>query len=395
MKTLLAHHVPLLLLSTIPVSAHFALVQPPSALSIEDGGKGDPPCAAGPASNIITNAQGGHPISLQLTEFVFHPGHYRIALSVKSRAELPRDPDVLADDDGISVSASIQNPPRIPVLADGLFAHTVPPSGDWTTSLVLPNLDCERCTLQIIEFMAEHGPNQGGGYFYHHCSDLRITSDAKLPPADAAWTGTALSPVIGTFPHLISSPNLSTGLTLFNKTSLPASATIRYRYNDGSDSFAQVTVRPNGVARSQPDASQTKAWAQVRSDQPLGGYAVIRSTGDPPFEAVLPIAVPTSGQFTLPYENHDDVSTSVVVINGANETVAVNLTVWDEDGNRTGSRSVVMDADSRTEVILSALFPQTAGLTGLIRIEGSAGSGLTAIAVRTSSVGIALLPQLP
>src|SRR5258708_2714839 len=89
--------------------AHFALLRPPSALATEDGGKGAPPCGEGIDSNVVTTVQGGHPIAIQLTEFVFHPGHYRFALSVNSRAELPADPDVVRND-GISVSASIQNP---------------------------------------------------------------------------------------------------------------------------------------------------------------------------------------------------------------------------------------------------------------------------------------------
>ena len=151
--------------------AHFALVQPPSALATEDGGKGAPPCGEGIPSNRVTDVQGGHPISIRLAEFVFHPGHYRVALSVKSRAELPPDPDVVQDSDGFSISASIQNPVKAPLLADGLFAHASPPGGDFQASLTLPNISCDKCTLQIIEFMAEHGANDGGGFFYHHCAD--------------------------------------------------------------------------------------------------------------------------------------------------------------------------------------------------------------------------------
>jgi hypothetical protein len=35
--------------------------------------------------------------------------------------------------------------------------------------------------------MAQHGANPGGGFYYHHCADLQITADPKLPPADKAW----------------------------------------------------------------------------------------------------------------------------------------------------------------------------------------------------------------
>ena len=63
-------------------------------------------------------------MTIKLVETVIHPGHYRVALSVNSRTELPVDPNVVTDPTGLSVSAAIQNPVKIPVLADGLFVHT-------------------------------------------------------------------------------------------------------------------------------------------------------------------------------------------------------------------------------------------------------------------------------
>lgn len=177
--------------------AHFTLVQPPSCWTIDDGGKGSPPCGEGTPSNIVTKVQGGHPITIKLVEFVVHPGHYRVALAVNSRAELPPDPDVIADASGLSLGASIQNPPKIPVLADGLFVHTsVPDNGVWQADIMLPNINCARCTLQVIEFMADHGPNVGGGYFYHHCADLQITADPNAPPPDPAWIRMAMAPTV-------------------------------------------------------------------------------------------------------------------------------------------------------------------------------------------------------
>jgi hypothetical protein len=168
--------------------AHFTLVQPASWLATDNGGKGPPPCGEGVPSNAITKVQGGHPIPIKLIETVIHPGHYRVALSVNSRIELPVDPDVFADKDDQSISATIQTP-KIPVIADGLFPHTTAPvNATWQTELLLPNINCARCTLQVIEFMAEHGPNTGGGYFYHQCADLEITADPSIGPPDEAWT---------------------------------------------------------------------------------------------------------------------------------------------------------------------------------------------------------------
>ena len=54
------------------------------------------------------------------------------------------------------------------------------------TDVQLPNINCKKCTLQVIQFMAEHAFNNPGGYSYHHCADLQITADPSKP-MDRAW----------------------------------------------------------------------------------------------------------------------------------------------------------------------------------------------------------------
>ena len=167
--------------------AHFKFLEPPSALVTENGGKGAPPCGEGIPSGIVTKSQGGHPFTIRLLEFIPHPGHYRIALGVNSRAGIPPDADAVVKD-GKSVSAPFDTNPKIPVLMDGAFVHTTTPRNtEWKVDVTLPNLSCDKCTLQVTQFMAEHALNPGGGFYYHHCADLQITADPKLPPADKAW----------------------------------------------------------------------------------------------------------------------------------------------------------------------------------------------------------------
>jgi hypothetical protein len=177
--------------------AHFKLIEPPGWL--QENNLGDPqklgPCGGttanvGMTTNIVTKAQGGQKLHIKLQEMVFHPGHYRIALAVNSRAELPPDPDVKTRDSEKgpwSVSSPIQSAPPTPVLADGLFVHTTKQGDPFETDVLLPNITCAKCTLQIVQFMAEHGLNKDGGYFYHHCADLQITAD-PAKPIDAKWT---------------------------------------------------------------------------------------------------------------------------------------------------------------------------------------------------------------
>jgi hypothetical protein len=102
------------------------------------GTEGDPGVSQ---TGAITRVQGGPKLHIQLREVVFHPGHYRIALAVNSRAELPKDPGVVArdaDKGPQSVSAMI-DPPTVPVLADGLWQHASKSAAPFETDVQLPN----------------------------------------------------------------------------------------------------------------------------------------------------------------------------------------------------------------------------------------------------------------
>jgi hypothetical protein len=189
-----------LLVLPVAASAHFRLLTPSSNL-IENQ-LGDPqkmaPCGGvtgnpGTQTNVVTPVRGGDMLRVQVSETVFHPGHYRIALAVKDRKELPADPMVMTRQgpNGAvqSVSADIA-PAKPPILADGLFMHTdrqqtpIP----WETEVKLPNINCDQCTLQVIQFMAEHGLNKDGDFSYHHCATLKIIANPKLP-IDKSWPG--------------------------------------------------------------------------------------------------------------------------------------------------------------------------------------------------------------
>ncbi len=151
-------------LLTLPATAqaHFTLLAPPPASNSTNGGKGDPPC--GPTdmpSNVVTPVMGGSKLMLKVSETVYHPGFYRIALSIKSRSELPVD-NVVKDASGKvlppagpgnSASADFQTTPVFPVIADNLWAHTSELkmlSGEST----LPNVICDKGTRQVSEAMA-------------------------------------------------------------------------------------------------------------------------------------------------------------------------------------------------------------------------------------------------
>src|SRR6188768_3600095 len=96
----------LIVLALAPVStAHFKMLEPQGW--IVEAANGDPqkaaPCGGtsanpGMPSNIVNKIQGGQKLHIKIQETVYHPGHYRVALSVLSRAELPKDPMVTTKD---------------------------------------------------------------------------------------------------------------------------------------------------------------------------------------------------------------------------------------------------------------------------------------------------------
>lgn len=186
------------------VWAHFILVTPKSWL-IENT-LGDPQ-KAGPCggkddnsailTNVITPMTGGDMIHIQVKETIYHPGFFRVALSVLDRAELPADPEATTKDSPrgpISVAGKVDPYPKPPVLVDGIFMHHErKPAEVFDVDVKLPNINCDKCSLQIIQFMEEHGENAQGRFTYHHCADLKITANPKLK-IDAAWPGQKPAP---------------------------------------------------------------------------------------------------------------------------------------------------------------------------------------------------------
>ena len=162
--------------------AHFVLVAPDSWMSQDSFGLPEKlgPCGdegGGTPTGKVTAFHPGQTISVTIDEVIFHPGHYRVALAVNDRSELPAEPDVAPRGGDPCGSAAIQDPPTFPILADDVLPHTQPFAGPQTFTVTLPaGVTCTRCTLQVLEFMSSHlAP-----CYYHHCADVSI-AEASIP----------------------------------------------------------------------------------------------------------------------------------------------------------------------------------------------------------------------
>ena len=191
------------IVAAAPASAHFKLDSPASRS--EQDGLGGPqkssPCGLSDVTqgsddstptNIVAELKEGGTVTVSITETITHPGHYRVALA-PDMASLPPEPTVTPGAGFACGSAPIDANPQLPVLADGLFVHTSSFNGVQQTAQVqLPaGMTCTNCVLQVIEFMGDHGLNNPGGCFYHHCSIVNITAngpDAGVATGDDAGT---------------------------------------------------------------------------------------------------------------------------------------------------------------------------------------------------------------
>lgn len=162
-------------------NAHFVLQEPESWR--DQNVLGDPqklgPCGDdgdAATTGIVTAYEAGETITIRLRETIFHPGHYRVALSVDDRSELP-EPPVVTPGSTACGSAPIDPDPAFPVLVDGALVHTRAFDGPQTIEVTLPaDVTCEKCTLQVIQFMSNHALNNPGGCYYSHCADISLSA---------------------------------------------------------------------------------------------------------------------------------------------------------------------------------------------------------------------------
>jgi hypothetical protein len=178
-----------------PAGAHFVLQTPANWMSQDSFGAPIKlgPCGdegGGTPTGTVTAFQSGTMVTITIDETIYHPGHYRVALSTTDRSQLPAEPTVTPGAGTPCGTVPIMSPAVFPVLADGVLVHTAAFSGPQTFQVKLPDgMTCDHCTLQVIEFMSEHPLNMPGGCFYHHCADIKIQSTPVIVDGGAGDGG--------------------------------------------------------------------------------------------------------------------------------------------------------------------------------------------------------------
>ena len=196
------------LLLAAPAWAHISLEQGGTHLSrYGDSYLKDLPCgkAGGTrGTNIYTYAPGST-ITVSFVETISHPSYFRFAFQAngddqfKEPASIkpidPARPCPIDSGDHCGTS-DFYNTPNVLPMMDDLDPHLAGNSGQkYTYQVTLPNIECDNCTLQIIQVMEDnqfHGdydPTPGVGIedIYHQCIDLVLKAGA--PNGNDGGTG--------------------------------------------------------------------------------------------------------------------------------------------------------------------------------------------------------------
>ncbi len=183
---------PLTLVFLFPAlaSAHLDLTEPPARYDrneLKDG-----PCgiAGGARGETVAVYEPGATIAITIEEYIDHPSHYRVAFDDDGDDDF-RDP-VCVD----FCESGPQDPVFAPSEGGTILADVVPddPAATQTIEVTLPEVECERCTLQVIQVMYDKKPiTVGGNDIYYHCADIALRSGTGAPdlgpPSDGGSGG--------------------------------------------------------------------------------------------------------------------------------------------------------------------------------------------------------------
>ncbi len=190
--------------------AHFILMQPPASQVQDSAGSPQKqgPCGSETTpvpTNVVTTYEEGQTITIEVDQTVPHGGHWRVSLGMTGPASLPPEPAVTAITTGPVAqqtpcgTAVIENPPVFPVIGDDLLDQPPPgATGNASFQVTLPpGVTCTNCTLQVIEFMTQHGLNNPGGCYYHHCAQINIVASEGGTSSASSTSDRSTSSVAG------------------------------------------------------------------------------------------------------------------------------------------------------------------------------------------------------
>jgi hypothetical protein len=181
--------------------AHISLeqAQPPTHLSrYGDGELKEGPCgrAGGTRGTNVYTYEPGQTITVNVQEFIPHSGYFRIAFDEDGDDDFldpqsidPVERQCQTDEPRCGESDFYNNAAVLPDL-DDLEPHgSNTQAKTWSWDVTLPDVECDHCTLQIIQVMEDHGKYLLDNDVYHTCIDLVLKHGASPDAGPMAGDG--------------------------------------------------------------------------------------------------------------------------------------------------------------------------------------------------------------
>ena len=123
----------------------------------------DPGLKTGPCGGFSRIAapkvvQGGEALTITWQEAINHPGRFIISMSMAN------DKDFASN--------------KLATVIDNQNSGTTP--HNFSTSVQIPNVNCDTCTIQLVQSMEE---NPNAPTYYYSCADIKIVAKATSAPS--------------------------------------------------------------------------------------------------------------------------------------------------------------------------------------------------------------------
>jgi virginiamycin B lyase len=301
------------------------------------------------------------------------------------------------------------------VIGNGSESLTVPPNGhiSFVLSDQFPVTANRRGVVGLGNCPLP--PTPGG------CVPLQSLGIRYTPPGTLTTIPSLSSPSGGVMPHIASGggwqttfviPNISPRRLALPDDPIPtAHVGLRFFDDQGNPLNLPLTFPQTGASMTVSSFGQdippnSTLWIQTSGDvgtalltgsaQLTGadGFAIFRYNPNGQ-EAVVPIqGAPGSliGASVLAFDNTSSTATGVAISNGSSHSVAVPVTIRDDQGNQLGTSTIFLTANGHQSFMLATQYSVTAGIRGTLEFA-IPGAG-TANAATMGVLGIRSPPQL-
>jgi hypothetical protein len=210
-------------------------------------------------------------------------------------------------------------------------------------------------------------------------------------------------PFGGTISHLADGGGILTVITLVNLEDGPATYTLRFRDDSGTDlplatdagtgSAFSGTLPAHGsrtISTTGTSLLQVQGWAAVETSNVIGGSALYRVLVAPwaGAEATLPIDTGINKRFALSFDQTTGAANGLALANPSPfETLTVFFTIKDQGGNQYVLDSFTMAPYAHRSFVIGTKYPATLGQRGTVEVS-TTGFQMSVLALRFSGASI-------